>query len=162
MLDVEHADDRSLGPTAGRITIVTFNILMDFVGHPLVPEWDRRKEACLEALRSADADAIGLQETSPSQLRFLSAGLPEFELWTHQIQLPADFLAKVRARFGADVPAEFAEVALLTRRETWTSMVTITGGSLRLRIRSSRPASGTSHRGLPYERARGTDQPGYR
>lgn len=91
---------------------------MDFVGHPLVPEWDRRKEACLEALRSADADAIGLQETSPSQLRFLSAGLPDFELWTHRIELPADFLAEVRARFGADVPAEFAEVALLTRRET--------------------------------------------
>jgi len=91
---------------------------MDLVGHPAVPEWDRRKEACLEALRSADADAIGLQETSPSQLRFLSAGLPEFDLWTHRIQLPADFLATVRARFGADVPAEFAEVALLTRRET--------------------------------------------
>ena len=86
---------------------------MDLVGHPAVPEWDRRKEACLEALRSADADAIGLQETSPSQLRFLSAGLPEFDLWTH-----------------------------------------------RLRIRISRPASGTSHLGLPCERERGTDQRG--
>lgn len=100
------------------LSIVTFNVLMEFVGHPLVPKWDQRKDACLAALRSADADVIGLQETSPSQLRFLAAGLPEFDVWTYRIQLPADFLAAVRSRSGPDVPAEFAEVALLTRRDT--------------------------------------------
>jgi len=100
------------------LSIVTFNVLMDVVGHPLVPEWDQRKDACLAALRNTDADVIGLQETSPSQLRFLAAGLPEFDAWTHQIQLPADFLAHFRSRFGPLVPADFAEVALLTRRDT--------------------------------------------
>lgn len=100
------------------LTVATFNVSMDFVGHPLVRPWDQRSEACLEALRTARADAIGLQETSPAQLAFLAAGLPEFEVWTHQVELPDAFLAELRTRFGDNVPSEFAEVALLTRRAT--------------------------------------------
>lgn len=100
------------------LTVVTFNVSMDLVGHPLVPEWDRRKRACLDVLRHATADAIGLQETSPSQLAFLVSGLPEFDVWTHRVTLPTDLLNDLRSRFGPRVPSEFAEVVLLTRRAT--------------------------------------------
>ena len=55
------------------LSIVTFNVLMEFVGHPLVPEWDQRKDACLAALRGADADAIGLQKSLMTHVILVAA-----------------------------------------------------------------------------------------
>jgi endonuclease/exonuclease/phosphatase family metal-dependent hydrolase len=102
----------------GSITIVTFNVLMDLVRHPAVPPWEQRRDACVDVLRDAPADAIALQETSPAQLAFIGASLPEFEVWTHAARIPAKFLAELRIRYGQGLPADLVEVALLTRRET--------------------------------------------
>ena len=65
------ASDRA---DAGAITIVTFHVMMDLLEHPAVPPWERRKEACVEMLRAAGADAIALQEASPAQQAFIAAG----------------------------------------------------------------------------------------
>ncbi len=101
---------------AGAITIVTFNVMIDLLEHPAVPPWEQRRDACVEVLRAAGADAIALQEASPAQQAFIAAGLPEFELWTHIARMPEDLLAELRVRYGEALPADMAEVALLTSR----------------------------------------------
>jgi endonuclease/exonuclease/phosphatase family metal-dependent hydrolase len=100
------------------IRIVTFNVMIELLGHPDVPSWERRRQACVRALHTAGADTIGLQEVSPEQLAYVAASLPEFDVWTHVVRLPDELLAELRARYGAALPAEMTEVALLTRRET--------------------------------------------
>jgi endonuclease/exonuclease/phosphatase family metal-dependent hydrolase len=58
---------------------MTFNILHDSM-KSISPSWAARRSGVVATIRSADADAVCLQEVSPRQLDHLSQDLPEFEL----------------------------------------------------------------------------------
>jgi len=60
------------------LTVVSFNVLVDFGSAPEVPSWKRRRALCAQVLRESHADLIGLQETSPGQLRYLLKQLPDY------------------------------------------------------------------------------------
>ncbi len=60
------------------LTVVSFNVLVDFGSHPEVPSWKKRRELCVKMLQETQADLIGLQETSPGQLRYLMGQLPDY------------------------------------------------------------------------------------
>jgi endonuclease/exonuclease/phosphatase family metal-dependent hydrolase len=99
------------------LAVLTFNVMFELLDHDDVPPWDERREACVSALRAAAVDAIALQETSPAQLTFIAGALAdEFDLWTHRVTISDGLLAELRERYGQRLPAELAEVALLTRR----------------------------------------------
>ncbi len=66
------------------LTVVSFNVLVDFGSHPEVPSWKKRRELCVNMLRRAKADLIGLQETSPGQLRYLLEQLPKYAAHYYQ------------------------------------------------------------------------------
>jgi endonuclease/exonuclease/phosphatase family metal-dependent hydrolase len=62
------------------LTVVTFNVLVDVGDYPGIPRWIERKDLCLQVLRDTNADLIGLQETTPGQLKFLAEQLPQCEV----------------------------------------------------------------------------------
>lgn len=66
------------------LTVVSFNVLVDFGSHPEVPSWKKRRELCVLMLRDTEADLIGLQETSPGQLRYLLEQLPDYAAHYYQ------------------------------------------------------------------------------
>lgn len=61
------------------LTVVSFNVLVDFSREEGVPAWKDRKDLCLEALKKVDPDLIGFQETSPLQVKFFQEGLPGYK-----------------------------------------------------------------------------------
>lgn len=60
------------------LKVVTFNVLVDFAPQPGVPPWSQRKELCSQVLRESQADLIGLQESSPGQIKFFAEELPGY------------------------------------------------------------------------------------
>lgn len=61
------------------LSVVSFNVLVDFSPMEGVPAWKDRKDLCLETLKKVDPDLIGFQETSPNQVKFFSEGLPGYK-----------------------------------------------------------------------------------
>jgi endonuclease/exonuclease/phosphatase family metal-dependent hydrolase len=96
----------------------TFNVLLDEIANANVAPWDRRREACAQAMLASGADVIGLQEVSPAQLGFIAERLTDFQVWTHTAELPHHTMVLLRQRYGSHLSARLSEVALLTRRST--------------------------------------------
>ena len=61
------------------VTVVSLNLRYDHAGDG-VNRWENRKTAVIEALRSFDADFLGLQEALPHQAGAVSLGLPGYEM----------------------------------------------------------------------------------
>jgi len=66
------------GAEPAKLTVVTFNILVDLSRPPGIAKWPDRREAIVQLLRDAQADVIGLQEPSPNQFKYLAAELSDF------------------------------------------------------------------------------------
>ena len=62
------------------LTVVSFNILVDFGSSKEVPRWPERRELCVQLLKDAHAQLIGLQEPSPGQMKWLAEQLPAYEV----------------------------------------------------------------------------------
>lgn len=62
------------------LSIVSFNVLVDFSRPKGYPAWKDRRDVCAQVLRDGQADLIGLQEPSPGQLKFFVEQLPEFDV----------------------------------------------------------------------------------
>ena len=62
------------------LTVVSFNILVDFGSSAQVPRWPERRELCVQLLKDAHAQLIGLQEPSPGQMKWLAEQLPAYEV----------------------------------------------------------------------------------
>ncbi|MBX9788443.1 MAG: endonuclease/exonuclease/phosphatase family protein [Pirellulales bacterium] len=90
--------------TATDLTVVSFNILVDFGSGPGVPRWVERRDSCVQLLKQSGAQLIGLQEPSPGQMKWLTEQLPEFEAVFYR-RAPTDkgypdaALMYLRARF---------------------------------------------------------------
>lgn len=78
----------SLAPLAARgaedekpfdLNIVTFNVLVELSQPKGVEAWKDRQGLCVQMLREADADLIGLQEPTPRQVKYLVDELPGYE-----------------------------------------------------------------------------------
>lgn len=61
------------------ITVVTFNVLVEFSSGDGVPAWSDRRDLCIQVLRDSKADFIGLQEPTPRQVKYLLDALPGYE-----------------------------------------------------------------------------------
>lgn len=62
------------------LTVVSFNILVDFGSSEQVPRWPERRELCVQLLKDAHAQLIGLQEPSPGQMKWLAEQLSAYEV----------------------------------------------------------------------------------
>lgn len=62
------------------LTVVSFNILVDFGSSAEVPRWPERRELCVQVLKHSHAQLIGLQEPSPGQMKWLAEQLPAYEV----------------------------------------------------------------------------------
>ena len=62
------------------LTVVSFNILVDFGSSKEVPRWPERRELCVQLLKDSHAQLIGLQEPSPGQMKWLGEQLPAYEV----------------------------------------------------------------------------------
>ena len=98
------------------LTVVTWNVMYEPLQRPEVQAWPQRRAAAAQLLAGCQADVIGLQEVSASQLEYLASALPDFELHTHRVRIPKSLLVRLRARYGAAFEEEMGELALLTRR----------------------------------------------
>jgi len=71
-----HAADTPKEPIS--LCVMTFNVLVNIEKKPNVPAWDDRKALCAQVVQEANADLIGLQETSPTQVAFFKKALPNY------------------------------------------------------------------------------------
>jgi endonuclease/exonuclease/phosphatase family metal-dependent hydrolase len=62
------------------LTVVSFNILVDFGSSAEVPRWSERRELCVQLLKDSHAQLIGLQEPSPGQMKWLAEQLSAYEV----------------------------------------------------------------------------------
>lgn len=85
-----------------RLTIVSFNVLVDFSRPKGFPAWKDRRDLCAGVLRDSRADLIGLQEPSPGQLKFFTDQLPEFDV-----------------HYFHEQTKQYTDAALLYRRDTF-------------------------------------------
>lgn len=60
------------------LTVVSFNIMAEFLSADGVPPWSERRDKCVELLKEHDPDLVGLQEPTPRQVQFLVDALPGF------------------------------------------------------------------------------------
>lgn len=91
------------------LTVLTFNVLVEFSEKPGVPKWKDRKALCAQVIRDSQADLIGLQEPTPGQVKFFLAEAPGYEAVSHKGYPDATLLYK---------KDRFAE---LERGEWWLS-----------------------------------------
>lgn len=76
------------------LTVVSFNVLVDLGSKPGVPKWSERRDLCVQTLKDAKADLIGLQEPIPAQVKFLLAELPEYDAVAYKNYPDATLLFK--------------------------------------------------------------------
>ncbi len=57
------------------LTVITFNVLVDFSVPAGVPKWTERRDLCLAVVADHQADLVGLQEPTPKQVQFFVDGL---------------------------------------------------------------------------------------
>ncbi|MGD9648587.1 MAG: endonuclease/exonuclease/phosphatase family protein [Pirellulales bacterium] len=80
MADPSAADDPPANRAADSdLTVVSFNILVDFASEPGIPRWPDRRDLCAQVLKESGAQLIGLQEPSPGQIKWLTEQLPAYE-----------------------------------------------------------------------------------
>jgi endonuclease/exonuclease/phosphatase family metal-dependent hydrolase len=100
------------------ITLVTLNVLADFLSADGMPSWEARRPLVAEALRRAQPDLVGLQEAMPAQSAWLRAALPDL---TMEPVLAAvrdqQVIQAVQQHYGIDLsgPAAPFEVVLFFR-----------------------------------------------
>jgi endonuclease/exonuclease/phosphatase family metal-dependent hydrolase len=102
------------------LTVITFNIMVDFLSWTGVPRWDERKVLCAQALRQAQPSIIGLQEVTPGQFEFLQSHLPEFSAITiTETTTDETLLEPVRRQYGLQtIPVPY-EIVLFFRTEAF-------------------------------------------
>jgi endonuclease/exonuclease/phosphatase family metal-dependent hydrolase len=71
------------------LTVVSFNILVDFGSGPGIPRWTERRDWCVKLLKDTGAQLIGLQEPSPGQMKWLGEHLSEYEAVFYR-RMPTD------------------------------------------------------------------------
>jgi endonuclease/exonuclease/phosphatase family metal-dependent hydrolase len=69
---------RAPGADPVRMTVVTFNILVDLSRPPGLQKWPDRREPMVRLLRDAKPDVMGLQEPSPNQFKYLREEFSDF------------------------------------------------------------------------------------
>lgn len=106
-------------PAPEALRVLTFNVKVDFEEDETCPPWDVRKSLVAEVVKNADADLIGLQETSPNQLKFFQELLPGFDT-VGDLSLGAEELEYFHTTFpplkALDITT-FTDVNLMFRRE---------------------------------------------
>ena len=62
------------------LRVMTFNVLVHWETKEGVPRWERRQELCLQVVKDANLDLLGLQEAAPKQTDFFRDNLPGYGL----------------------------------------------------------------------------------
>jgi endonuclease/exonuclease/phosphatase family metal-dependent hydrolase len=95
--------------------------MVDFLTWAGVPQWDERKALCVQALRQAQPNLIGLQEVMPGQFEFLQSQLPEFSAITvTETTTDGTLLQPIRQHYGLQTIPTPYEVVLFFRAEEFT------------------------------------------
>jgi endonuclease/exonuclease/phosphatase family metal-dependent hydrolase len=89
------------------------------LSHKDIPSWEKRKALCVQALRLAQPDLIGLQEVMPRQFDFLQEQLAEFSaLSVTETTIDEALLQPIHQHYGLPLPAR-NEVVLFFRTATF-------------------------------------------
>lgn len=102
--------------TPYKLTVLTFNNLVDFLQATL-PPWEERKSFCRQVIREAQPDIIGFQEVSGRQLAFWRQSLPDFAYKTVKMFIPDELLKHIEDHYGHVPDRELNEVVLFFRRD---------------------------------------------
>lgn len=79
---------------SSELRVLTFNVLVDIEdGTDKATPWAERRALCVDVIRKADPDLMGLEENSPNQLLFFKEKFPQYDTFGEVPLSEADIAA---------------------------------------------------------------------